>query len=51
MVGDGTGLGLSLTYNIVQEHGGSISVSNGARGGCRFEILLPGIDAAMAAEA
>ena len=44
MVGEGTGLGLSLTYNIIQEHGGSISVSNRAGGGCRFEILLPGID-------
>jgi len=44
MVGEGTGLGLSLTYNIIQEHGGSISVSNRPGGGCRFEILLPGID-------
>ena len=41
-VGEGTGLGLSLAYNIVQEHDGSISVSSGPDRGCRFEILLPG---------
>lgn len=41
MVGDGTGLGLSLTYNIVEEHGGSISVSSNAGGGCCFDVLFP----------
>ena len=51
MVGEGTGLGLSLTYNIIQEHGGSISLVGGARKGCRFEVLLPGIDISMLAEA
>jgi signal transduction histidine kinase len=51
MVGEGTGLGLSLTYNIIQEHGGSISVDGSAPSGCRFEILLPGIDPSMVAEA
>jgi len=51
MVGEGTGLGLSLTYNIIQEHGGSISVSNRAGGGCRFEILLPGVDTTTVTEA
>jgi signal transduction histidine kinase len=51
MVGEGTGLGLSLTYNIIQEHGGSISVSSRDRAGSRFELLLPGISAGMAAEA
>ncbi|MFT5657229.1 MAG: Na+/proline symporter/signal transduction histidine kinase [Gammaproteobacteria bacterium] len=40
-VGEGTGLGLSLTYNIIQEHGGSISVSNLDGRGCQFEISLP----------
>ena len=50
-VGEGTGLGLSLAYNIVQEHGGSISVSSKPGRGCRFEILLPGIDASLAAQA
>ena len=39
-IGEGTGLGLSLTYNIIQEHGGSISVSNKEEG-CQFEVSLP----------
>ena len=50
-VGEGTGLGLSLTYNIIKEHGGSISVFNRPTAGCRFDIYLPGIDTTMAAEA
>ena len=50
MVGEGTGLGLSLTYNIIQEHGGSISVHNRPGGGCRFEILLPAVDTPMVEE-
>ncbi|HEY5740525.1 MAG TPA: ATP-binding protein [Gammaproteobacteria bacterium] len=49
-VGEGTGLGLSLTYNIVQEHGGSITVSSIAGRGCRFEILLPGADESLAVQ-
>ena len=49
-VGEGTGLGLSLTYNIVQEHGGSITVSSNAGRGCRFEILLPGADESLAVQ-
>ncbi|MCH7881731.1 MAG: PAS domain-containing protein [Proteobacteria bacterium] len=40
-VGEGTGLGLSLSYNIIQEHGGSISVSSHYGEGCQFEISLP----------
>jgi len=51
MVGEGTGLGLSLTYNIIQEHGGSISVSSRPGRGCRFEILLPGADQLVAVQA
>jgi signal transduction histidine kinase len=50
-VGEGTGLGLSLTYNIIREHGGSISVSSESMAGCRFDIFLPGIDTTMVAEA
>jgi signal transduction histidine kinase len=50
-VGQGTGLGLSLTYNIIQEHGGSITVANRSQGGVRFEILLPGVEAATVAQA
>jgi len=50
-VGEGTGLGLSLTYNIVKEHGGTISVTSKTMAGCRFDITLPAADAAMAAQA
>lgn len=40
-VGRGTGLGLSLSYGIVKQHGGSIRVeSKGGRGAC-FIITLP----------
>ncbi len=35
------GLGLSIVYNIIQKHAGSISVENLPAGGCRFTITLP----------
>ncbi len=35
------GLGLSIVYNIIQKHAGSISVENLPTGGCRFTITLP----------
>jgi signal transduction histidine kinase len=37
----GTGLGLAVTYGIIQEHGGSIEVSNRPAGGARFHLELP----------
>jgi signal transduction histidine kinase/ABC-type branched-subunit amino acid transport system ATPase component len=39
--GDNIGLGLSICYQIVQRHGGSMSVRNLEGSGCRFEIRLP----------
>ncbi|MCW8887491.1 MAG: ATP-binding protein, partial [Gammaproteobacteria bacterium] len=40
-VGEGTGLGLSLAYNIVQEHGGIISLKSEPGVGSRFDVRLP----------
>jgi two-component system NtrC family sensor kinase len=45
-VGQGIGLGLSMCYGIVQEHGGKISCRNGERGGAVFVIELPAAEAA-----
>jgi signal transduction histidine kinase len=44
-VGQGTGLGLSACYGIVQEHRGKISCHNRPEGGAVFRIELPAIDA------
>jgi signal transduction histidine kinase len=41
-VGQGTGLGLSMCYGIIQEHGGKISCRNKEEsGGAVFLIELP----------
>ncbi|GAB4454629.1 MAG: hypothetical protein Kow0031_36540 [Anaerolineae bacterium] len=40
-VGQGTGLGLSVSYGIIQRHGGSISVSSVPGQGTTFTISLP----------
>ena len=39
--GKGTGLGLSIAYEIIQEHGGSITVNSPPTGGATFIIRLP----------
>ena len=55
-VGQGTGLGLSVTYGLIKDHGGEITVGSGSTGGALFTITLPaqaesgrkvGADAAM----
>ena len=40
-VGEGTGLGLSLAYNIVQEFGGTITCHSEPGVGSRFDVRLP----------
>jgi len=40
-VGQGTGLGLSVSYGIVQRHGGTIRVQSEVGKGTRFFIWLP----------
>ncbi len=37
----GTGLGLSVCYSIIHEHGGVIEAGNHSDGGARFDIRLP----------
>jgi len=43
-VGEGTGLGLSVSYGIIQSHGGTIGYRRAADGGAIFYFELPAID-------
>jgi two-component system sensor histidine kinase HupT/HoxJ len=40
-VGEGTGLGLWISYGIVREHGGELSAANDPQGGATFSFALP----------
>jgi len=40
-VGKGLGLGLSISYNIVHDFGGTLSVTNAPGGGAVFTLTLP----------
>ena len=39
--GKGTGLGLPIVKNIIDQHGGEITVGRSALGGAMFRVLLP----------
>ena len=43
-VGQGMGLGLSITYGIVKQFGGTIEVSNRDTGGAEFKLVLVAAD-------
>ena len=40
-VGKGSGLGLSIVYGIIEQHGGKISVSSQEGKGAIFTVSLP----------
>jgi two-component system, NtrC family, sensor kinase len=49
-IGRGTGLGLSVSYGILQEHGGAIFVDSAPGQGTTFQVTLPAVSVAEAAE-
>ena len=42
--GQGTGLGLSLSYGLIQAHAGTLAYEEGPEGGAEFTIELPAAD-------
>ncbi len=40
-IGQGTGLGLSVSYGIIKKHGGRITVDSCKGKGCKFNVIIP----------
>jgi signal transduction histidine kinase len=40
-IGEGTGLGLSVSYGVVRDHGGRIDLESKEGAGATFSIVLP----------
>jgi signal transduction histidine kinase len=49
-IGRGTGLGLSVSYGILQEHGGAIFVESTPGKGTTFQVALPVVELSEAVE-
>jgi PAS domain S-box-containing protein len=49
-IGRGTGLGLSVSYGILQEHGGAIFVDSAPGKGTTFQVALPPLELKEAAQ-
>ncbi|MFO8150689.1 MAG: HAMP domain-containing sensor histidine kinase [Trueperaceae bacterium] len=41
--GRGSGVGLTISKDLVEQHGGRITAASGADGGARFEVWLPSL--------
>jgi len=48
---DGTGLGLAVSYRIIEDHGGTLDVASAPGSGTTFTVLLPTLDPAATSSA